>query len=110
MTNSDYNSLIIYPLIFSLLPQILLKLARNIFEEQSNLECLVTKIMTEARDLLKCERCAVFLLKTETSEASHLERILERPGRVVRNVKNHFKNTKIHDTKMIDIPRNTARV
>uniref|UniRef100_A0A8D8VUM6 Phosphodiesterase n=2 Tax=Cacopsylla melanoneura TaxID=428564 RepID=A0A8D8VUM6_9HEMI len=63
--------------------QILLKLARSIFEEQSNLECLVTKIMTEARDLLKCERCAVFLLKTETSEASHLERILERPGRVI---------------------------
>ncbi|KAI5714383.1 hypothetical protein M8J76_016146 [Diaphorina citri] len=63
--------------------QILLKLARSIFEEQSNLECLVTKIMTEARDLLKCERCAVFLLKSETSEASHLERILERPGRVI---------------------------
>uniref|UniRef100_A0A8D9B1L7 3',5'-cyclic-GMP phosphodiesterase n=1 Tax=Cacopsylla melanoneura TaxID=428564 RepID=A0A8D9B1L7_9HEMI len=66
--------------------QILLKLARSIFEEQSNLECLVTKIMTEARDLLKCERCAVFLLKTETSEASHLERILERPGRVILNI------------------------
>jgi hypothetical protein len=49
--------------------QILLNLARSIFEEQNNLECLVTKIMTEARDLLKCERCAVFLLDTECCEA-----------------------------------------
>nr|CAD7423738.1 unnamed protein product [Timema monikensis] len=49
--------------------QILLNLARSIFEEQNNLECLVTKIMTEARELLKCERCAVFLLDTECCEA-----------------------------------------
>jgi hypothetical protein len=49
--------------------QILLNLARSIFEEQNNLQCLVTKIMTEARDLLKCERCAVFLLDTECCEA-----------------------------------------
>ncbi|KAK7792520.1 hypothetical protein R5R35_009928 [Gryllus longicercus] len=62
--------------------QILLNLARSIFEEQNNLQCLVTRIMTEARDLLKCERCAVFLLNTDCSEASHLEKILERPGRL----------------------------
>jgi cGMP-specific 3',5'-cyclic phosphodiesterase len=49
--------------------QILLNLARSIFEEQNNLQCLVTKIMTEARDLLKCEQCAVFLLDTECCEA-----------------------------------------
>ncbi|XP_050087543.1 cGMP-specific 3',5'-cyclic phosphodiesterase isoform X2 [Anopheles aquasalis] len=59
--------------------QILLNLARNIFSEQNNLECLVTKIMTEARELLKCERCAVFLLDLDCGEANHLERILERP-------------------------------
>lgn len=41
--------------------QILLNLARSIFEEQNNLQCLVSKIMKEARDLLKCERCNVFL-------------------------------------------------
>ncbi|KAJ9584277.1 hypothetical protein L9F63_021373, partial [Diploptera punctata] len=63
--------------------QILLNLARSIFEEQNNLECLVTKIMTEARELLKCERCAVFLLDTECCEASHLEKILERPNKIV---------------------------
>ncbi|XP_058464177.1 cGMP-specific 3',5'-cyclic phosphodiesterase isoform X3 [Malaya genurostris] len=49
--------------------QILLNLARNIFAEQNNLECLVTKIMTEARELLKCERCAVFLLDLDCGEA-----------------------------------------
>ncbi|XP_055587649.1 cGMP-specific 3',5'-cyclic phosphodiesterase isoform X2 [Uranotaenia lowii] len=73
--------------------QILLNLARNIFAEQNNLECLVTKIMTEARELLKCERCAVFLLDLDCGEANacydlennqyrvknHLERMLDRP-------------------------------
>ncbi|XP_065078537.1 cGMP-specific 3',5'-cyclic phosphodiesterase [Ochlerotatus camptorhynchus] len=59
--------------------QILLNLARNIFAEQNNLECLVTKIMTEARELLKCERCAVFLLDLDCCEANHLERMLDRP-------------------------------
>lgn len=47
----------------------LLGLARSIFEEQNNLECLVTKIMTQARDLLKCDRCAVFLLDLNCCEA-----------------------------------------
>lgn len=49
--------------------QILLNLARSIFEEQNNLECLVTKILTEARHLLKCERCAVFLLDLDCCES-----------------------------------------
>ncbi|KAH8383081.1 hypothetical protein KR009_006660 [Drosophila setifemur] len=60
--------------------QILLNLARSIFEEQNNLECLVTKIMTEARELLKCERCSVFLVDLDCCEASHLERIIEKPN------------------------------
>lgn len=49
--------------------QILLNLARSIFEQQNNLQCLVTKIMEEARRLLKCERCAVFLLDLDCREA-----------------------------------------
>jgi cGMP-specific 3',5'-cyclic phosphodiesterase len=64
--------------------QILLNLARSIFEEQNNLECLVTKIMREAQDLLKCERCAVYLMDLDCGEANHLERIVERPGRIIR--------------------------
>ncbi|XP_071090985.1 cGMP-specific 3',5'-cyclic phosphodiesterase-like isoform X2 [Haliotis cracherodii] len=43
--------------------QLLLHLARGIFEEQTNLQKLVKKIMVEAQDLLKCERCSVFLLE-----------------------------------------------
>ncbi|XP_055677108.1 cGMP-specific 3',5'-cyclic phosphodiesterase isoform X2 [Lutzomyia longipalpis] len=64
--------------------QILLNLARNIFAEQSNLECLVSKIMQEARELLKCQRCAVFLLDLDCGEANHLERILEKPSQNVQ--------------------------
>ncbi|XP_077287687.1 cGMP-specific 3',5'-cyclic phosphodiesterase-like [Arctopsyche grandis] len=72
--------------------QILLNLARSIFEEQNNLECLVTKIMREARDLLKCERCSVFLLDSDCCEASHLERIVERPGQQQRTLTRRQSN------------------
>ncbi|KAL5016395.1 hypothetical protein ScPMuIL_005984, partial [Solemya velum] len=41
--------------------QLLLNLARGIFKEQSNLEKLVQKIMLESQELLKCERCTVYL-------------------------------------------------
>ncbi|XP_076439522.1 cGMP-specific 3',5'-cyclic phosphodiesterase-like isoform X2 [Babylonia areolata] len=43
--------------------QLLLHLARGIFEEQTNLEKLVQKIMLDAQDLLKCEKCCVYLLE-----------------------------------------------
>lgn len=62
--------------------QILLNLARSIFEEQNNLECLVTKIMKEAKDLLKCERCAVFLVDLECCEAVITERVCSRYHRL----------------------------
>lgn len=47
----------------------LLSLARSIFEEQNDLDSLVSKILTQARDLIKCERCVVFLLDLECEEA-----------------------------------------
>ncbi|XP_050325171.1 cGMP-specific 3',5'-cyclic phosphodiesterase [Bactrocera neohumeralis] len=72
--------------------QILLSLARNIFEEQNNLECLVTKIMTEARELLKCERCAVFLLDLDCCEASHLEKIIEKPSQLQTRLNRAIKD------------------
>ncbi|BFY98626.1 hypothetical protein BsWGS_01666 [Bradybaena similaris] len=43
--------------------QLLLYLARGIFLEQSNLEKLVQKVMLDAQDLLKCEKCSVYLLE-----------------------------------------------
>lgn len=49
--------------------QILLYLARSIFEEQNNLECLVTKILMEVRSLLRCERCAVYLVDLDCCES-----------------------------------------
>ncbi|XP_050304949.1 cGMP-specific 3',5'-cyclic phosphodiesterase-like [Anthonomus grandis grandis] len=84
--------------------QILLNLARSIFEEQNNLECLVTKIMREAQDLLKCERCAVYLLDLDCCEANHLQRIVERPGKAIQRHAplNRMINGTITGQDMID--------
>ncbi|XP_070540828.1 cGMP-specific 3',5'-cyclic phosphodiesterase-like isoform X8 [Ptychodera flava] len=43
--------------------QMLLQLARGIFEEQSSLDGVVHKMMSEAISLLKCERVLVFILE-----------------------------------------------
>ncbi len=42
--------------------KLLLHLAKSLFEEQMSLERLVSTIITEAKSLLKCERCTVYLL------------------------------------------------
>ena len=42
--------------------QLLLSLAKSLFQEQSSLDRLITTIIREAKDMLKCERCTVFLL------------------------------------------------
>lgn len=73
--------------------QMLLSLARSIFEEQNNLDCLVSKIMTQARDLIKCERCVVFLLDLECEEASHLEHFGAKPGNYSLEKKASTKNS-----------------
>ncbi|XP_012222882.1 cGMP-specific 3',5'-cyclic phosphodiesterase isoform X2 [Linepithema humile] len=83
--------------------QILLNLARNIFEEQNNLECLVTKIMTEAKELLKCERCAVYLLDLDCGEAGHLEKIVERPGKSVQESRKPLSRRESNNIDMEDI-------
>ncbi|XP_072177663.1 cGMP-specific 3',5'-cyclic phosphodiesterase-like isoform X4 [Diadema setosum] len=54
--------------------QMLLQLAKGIFEEQTSLDSVVHKIMKEAVGLLKCQRCLVFILETtEDSEISFLK-------------------------------------
>ncbi|XP_076678724.1 phosphodiesterase 6 isoform X2 [Andrena cerasifolii] len=83
--------------------QILLNLARNIFEEQNNLECLVTKIMTEAKELLKCGRCAVYLLDLECGEAGHLEKIVERPGKSTQESRKPLSRRESNNIEMEDI-------
>jgi len=54
--------------------QLLLNLARSIFEEQTNLERLVTKIMKEAQGLLRCERSLVYLRDVPLMEAVSLKK------------------------------------
>ncbi|KAK0159044.1 hypothetical protein PV328_009975 [Microctonus aethiopoides] len=83
--------------------QILLNLARSIFEEQNNLECLVTKIMTEAKELLKCERCAVYLLNLDCGEAGHLERIVERPSKSIQEDRKPLSRRESNNIDMEDI-------
>ena len=41
----------------------MLSLARSLFQEQMSLERLVSTIIMEAKELLKCERCTVYLLE-----------------------------------------------
>ncbi|XP_058813126.1 cGMP-specific 3',5'-cyclic phosphodiesterase isoform X2 [Topomyia yanbarensis] len=89
--------------------QILLNLARNIFAEQNNLECLVTKIMTEARELLKCERCAVFLLDLDCGEANHLERMLDRPEKSYQTLSRRTSHSVDVEDLIKQQKSNTAR-
>ncbi|XP_025415824.1 cGMP-specific 3',5'-cyclic phosphodiesterase isoform X1 [Sipha flava] len=84
--------------------QMLLSLARSIFEEQNNLDCLVSKIMTQARDLIKCERCVVFLLDLECEEASHLEHFGAKPGNCSLEKKASTKNSTTDALANKDIP------
>ncbi|XP_076460762.1 cGMP-specific 3',5'-cyclic phosphodiesterase-like isoform X2 [Babylonia areolata] len=67
--------------------QLLLHLARGIFQEQTNLEKLVQMIMLDAQDLLKCEKCCVYLLEDscerDTSRFTHA--FLSRLGTYSRN-------------------------
>uniref|UniRef100_K1QIC6 Phosphodiesterase n=1 Tax=Magallana gigas TaxID=29159 RepID=K1QIC6_MAGGI len=53
--------------------QLLLNLARGIFEEQTSLERLIQKVMLDSQDMLKCERCTVYLTEESMSKDPHPE-------------------------------------
>ena len=53
--------------------KLLLNLAQSIFEEQTSLERLVSKIMIEAQGLLKCEQSLVYLRDVPLYEAVSLK-------------------------------------
>lgn len=55
-----------YPL-FPIL-QVLLDLARGLFEETSSLEAMMTKVMKEAQHLIPCEHCTIIVLDQENQE------------------------------------------
>ena len=44
--------------------KLLLDLAKKLFEDQTSLDRMVMKIMMQATELVKCERCTVLLLNT----------------------------------------------
>ncbi|XP_064603088.1 cGMP-specific 3',5'-cyclic phosphodiesterase-like isoform X2 [Liolophura sinensis] len=77
--------------------QMLLTLARGIFEEQANLENLVQKIMIEAQDLLKCERCTVFLTdeKQEMKFQDEEAEVKKETQKIETPEKEHQENREI---------------
>ena len=56
----------------ALLLQLLLDLARVIFEEQSNVATLIHKIMMHTQSLLQCERCQVILIEEVTPTGQYI--------------------------------------
>ena len=48
--------------------QILLDLARGLFEETASLDAMMTQVMKEAQELIPCEHCTVVILDQEDKE------------------------------------------
>ena len=48
--------------------QVLLDLARGLFEETSSLEAMMTQVMREAQHLIPCEHCTIIVLDQENQE------------------------------------------
>jgi len=44
----------------------LLSLTKMLFQDIGDVQAVVTRIMTQAADLINCERCSVFLVRTNT--------------------------------------------
>lgn len=71
--NSATNTRVFCPCI-----QALLEVVNDLFEEQTDLEKIVKKIMHRAQTLLKCERCSVLLLEDIESPVSIVAHSVER--------------------------------
>ncbi|XP_012945061.1 cGMP-specific 3',5'-cyclic phosphodiesterase isoform X2 [Aplysia californica] len=75
--------------------QLLLHLARGIFEEQSNLEKLVQKIMLDAQDLLKCEKCSVYLLEDSFERKIDAQDIMRFTGRFLNRLGTYSRHSNL---------------
>ncbi|KAK2108758.1 hypothetical protein P7K49_013923, partial [Saguinus oedipus] len=64
----------------------LLEVVNDLFEEQTDLEKIVKKIMHRAQTLLKCERCSVLLLEDIESPA-----MIHGPLKVRRKQANEWR-------------------
>ncbi|XP_065649582.1 cGMP-specific 3',5'-cyclic phosphodiesterase isoform X2 [Hydra vulgaris] len=54
--------------------QVLLNLAKGIFEDTEHLDVVVRRIMTQVQDMLKCERCTVYIInKTKLEESGEIQ-------------------------------------
>ena len=50
--------------------QVLLHLARGLFEDTTKLEVVINKMMQQSMELIPCVCCAVLLLDTDNKDAS----------------------------------------
>lgn len=64
--------------VFCYCMQALLEVVNDLFEEQTDLEKIVKKIMHRAQTLLKCERCSVLLLEDIESPVSMAAHSIEK--------------------------------
>ena len=53
--------------------QLLLSLAKSLFQEQMSLEGLVSTIIKQAKEMLNCERCTVYLLDLKAYNAVRIK-------------------------------------
>ena len=60
-----YPYLSLFPV---LLLQVLLDLARGLFEETASLDAMMSQVMKEAQELIPCEHCTVVILDQEDKE------------------------------------------
>ena len=56
--------------------QVLLDLARGLFEETASLDAMMTQVMKEAQQLIPCEHCTVIILDQENEEVHVLYTLL----------------------------------
>ena len=50
--------------------QVLLDLARGLFEETASLDAMMSKVMKEAQELIPCEHCTIIIVDQENTEVS----------------------------------------
>ena len=77
----------------------MLTLARSLFQEQMSLERLVSTIITEAKELLKCERCTVYLLDLKLYDQVN-SKVSQNMGRNFKFLKRMFQRCQINSMEV----------
>lgn len=87
--------------------QVLLDLARMIFEEQSTIEQVVYRIMLHTQSLLECERCQVLLIDDGSDDLDQLLKLPNSAGVWPRNDDDHHDDN--HDEKDTSLVESNSR-